>query len=234
MWLLVSTQALAATRIEIDPDARALRIAVDEDAPSSVQLRGPDLLPIHWERQDRLTALLPAVVMSGTPDLVIVDDSNRSYALVSDNVLPRASVNTQRYALVSQWHGQPSPAQRLRIVWLGLLFSLGLLLMLLIRRQGPWLAAGYATLWAGAIVIVLGRQPDLHQREVEESSDAYYSRSPHTLRIDILPGSRWVPTFESVDHLRVLAPRIEVRGSTAQIVFDLPAGGKILLKSDRE
>lgn len=220
------------TRLEWAPAGRGLHIDVEADAPPVIELRSDDVLPVRWERSGLRSVTVPVLAVRGDGDLLIVDDSRVAHALPRDRPLPGATLDPALYGAHSGWHGQPSARQRQRIAWLGVLFALGLMLTLLARRHGPWLACGYAVTWAGAILILMARQPVLVRREAADGVDGYYARTAQTVRVEVGSRSRWVPIFESIDHLRTLSPRIEVRGTRAEVVLDLPAGAKVLFRSE--
>lgn len=233
---LACARASGATRLEIDAEQRGLFIRVDEDAPGIIELKSEDLLPIRWERQGLRDALLPAIATQSANELTIVDDSRKSYALVSNGALPKVRVDPQRYAADVGWHGQPTPAERTRIVLLGVVFSLGLLLVLLLRRRAVLAACLYCAAWIGGLAWMQYRAPSLVVAGVhpEVPMKRVFARDRETLRFPITARSNmWLPIVESTSHLQSLSMRIEVKGDAAELVVDLPRDGKLYLGAMR-
>jgi hypothetical protein len=231
-WWMLTPSATAATRLSVQEPGVGLHIRVDVDAPAVIELKSDDILPIRWERQGVQDTILPAIATRRQSDLTIVDDSSNAYALAHKGVLPQVLFDPSRYARDTSWHGQPSAGQRKRHVLLGILFSLGLLLVLLVRRYTLAVACVYCLAWAGGLLIALSNRPALVRESVhpELPVDRLYAREAQTVRFPIgSDAAPCVPIVESPDHLRTISARVEVRGEEAELVVDLPKGAKLFL-----
>lgn len=226
--LLVPAFAPAATKLRFDEPTGMLRIQVDPDAPPVIELRSDDLLPIRWERGSVTDALLPALAVRPVTDLAIVDDQSVAYALPIRVQLSQIAFDPQRYMQVANWHGQPDAAQRRRIVLLAVLFSLGLLLTLLVRRRAQAWGLVYCSAWALGIFIEARNEPSLVWKDLptEPPARVCFARSPQTLR---LTAGEDVPIVESTQHLQAIRLRVEVHGTEARLLADLPEWGKLIV-----
>lgn len=225
LWLVAFhvAPASAATRLEIDSAARGIRIEVDDDAPPIIELKSDDLLPIRWERNGLRKAVLPAVLVRDSKDLVIVDDAAVSHALTYDGYLERVRIMPDFRAVVGDWHGQPTARERRFILWTAILFSLGLLLVMLIRKRTIAIVTVYCAAWMIAVAIHQSNRPQIVTRDELESPlfVPNFARSDQALRVRIAERVRWIPVVESFDHLNSLNARVDVVGEQPSIVIDL-------------
>ena len=234
LGLAIPLPCFATTRLLLDPVAGEIAIDVDDDAPAVIELHGDDLLPIRWDRKGLRKASLPAIAIRDREDLSIVDDSRVAYALARSQPLPRVRFDASRYASDQNWHGQPNLQRRTRLALLAVLFSLGLLLTLLVRRHALVLACIFCVAWSGGLLLAASRSPLLVMEYVHPELPLMrvYARERQTLRVPIHRSSgTWVPIVESIAHLRSLSMIVEVRGEDAELVADLPKSAKLFLTS---
>lgn len=226
--------ASAATALSVDEPNRGIQIRVEADAPDVLELRSDGLLPIRWNRQGVRETTLPAIAVGERGELSIVDNSGVVHSLRPATTLPRILIDPARYARDAAWRGQPSLQQRVRYLGLGVLFSLGLLLVLLIRRNALLAATLYCLAWACGLAVALANRPSLIWSGVhpEVPIMRLYAREGQPVRVPInVRSGLCIPIVESVDHLRALSIRVEVRGDEAELVADLPSGSKLYLTS---
>ena len=224
--LWVQTPVRAAIRLELPPESRLIQVKVDSDAPETISFESQDVIPIDWIRAGQRSAALPVVRIDDSTDLIIVDREHTAYALVAESDLPCVCVEPAAYTAISAWRGQPAPNERVRIVWLGVLFSLGVLLALLLWRYALQTAIAYCCVWIIALLVWQAHRPVLATRE-DAIITWYVARAPQVLRVPIEKGGRWIPVVETREHLRALSPRIEVVGSRAWIVLSLATDARI-------
>lgn len=228
--LSLLTCAAGGTRLDLDERTGALHIQVDADAPSVIELQSEDLLPIRWERGRLREAFLPAIALRAVTDLAIVDDQSLAYALPIRSPLPQIMIDPGRYAPLAAWHGQPILRERRQIVLLGVLFSLGLLMTLLVRRRAMAWGTLYCAGWIIGLWVVASDRPGLIGKDLpgERFQRVYVAREAQTLRLGDADRA-WIPIVESGAHLQTLNPRLVVRGNAAELLLDLPQGGKVIL-----
>lgn len=223
----------ADTRFEVDPNARAITIDVNDDAPDVIRLETRDILPIQWIRNGERRGTLPAATLHAAPEIILIDHDRRSHALPLAGELPAVRVDPAAYAAISTWQGQPDPTTRRRTAWIGVLFSIGLLLLLMLPKWNWRVGLAYCAAWGLALGVLLHRRSTLFERDDADAMITWYFASrAQTLRVPIDQHTRWVPVVESVGHIQALSPLVEVEGRRAWIQFTLPANAKIGLTRD--
>jgi hypothetical protein len=228
--VVIGSIASATNRLSVEQ--HGLEVRVDDDAPPVLDFQSDDILPIRWERQGLREARLPAIAISASREVTILDPSGIRLPLTLRDPLPRILVDPARYA--RETGEPPGSGQGVRGIGFGLLFSLGLMLVLLVPRYPLPAGVMYCLAWAGGLAIVLANRPALLRSVPDPALPVIRleARQGAPLRVPIDPlAGPCIPIVESPAHLRALSIRVEVCGERAELVADLPPGARLYLTS---
>lgn len=233
--ILGSLCALARPAVAESPDvalsADGSRLTISNLPPTSttpIELASDGCLSITWTPGDAKQGDLPLILLPGAADPIAVRVLNQSRSIAIDHRdVPQVQVDPAAYEKLADWQPTSSPADRQTTLLLAVAMGTTLLLASLSRR-GTTLSVGVVAIaWVVGLAVGGSHRTTLVERDDPDGTRWFLAVEAQTVRVPIEQGASVVPIVESMEHLRVLAPRVRVDGRVATLEVVLPRGAKV-------